>query len=227
MNWTLLDERWTNRHDATVFEELESELDRALYNQKTPDYPLVWRWARLSHFRAMQAQEAGDWVAAQRHFKEGAKEAETAAALQPNRVEGLFWAGVCLIESARLTNKLAALRVLNTATHHIDRAANIDETYHFAGPLRVQGRMTHRRPLLLGGSINLACDIYRRALELAPENSTTRLYYAEAILADQEWEKAREQLRYILNAPPCTGWIWEQERDKKLAHALLEEHARH
>lgn len=58
-------------------------------------------------------------------------------------------------------------------------------TTHFAGPLRVWGKLMHQKPLLLGGSIDRALDIYRRALQIAPHNSTTLLYYAESLIADQ------------------------------------------
>ncbi len=39
----------------------------------------------------------------------------------------------------------------------------------------------HLKPLLLGGSVDRAIEYYRRALQIAPHNSTTMLYYAEAL----------------------------------------------
>jgi tetratricopeptide (TPR) repeat protein len=223
MNWTLLDEQWQQRHDPAVFSELETALDSALWNSKgTPEYPLLWRWARLSHFRAMQSLEKnGSSEAARLHFEAAAQEAETACEVQPNLVEGHFWFGVCHIEAARTRGKLAAARALSKASAHIDRAANIDEAYHFAGPLRVQARFTHLRPLLLGGSLDRSLDIYRRALQIAPHNSTTLLYYAEALIADQDWKPTRRTLHQIINAPPDKCWIWEQTRDRRLATELL------
>jgi len=221
MNWNLLDEQWRNRGDAAQFAELENALDRALYNQKEPEYALLWRWARLEHFRAMR--DEANVAGAKRHFAAGAQEAKTAVALQPNRVEGHFWCGVCEIEAARLQNKLAAFRVLSGASKHIDRAAQIDESYHFAGPLRVQARMRHLRPILLGGSLDTALEMYRRALQIAPHNSTTLLYYADALLANQERPQARHVLQQILDAPPDPDWKWEQKRDQKIAARKLQE----
>lgn len=240
LNWNTLDEQWRNRHDAEHFAALEGALDKALYNQgDKPEYAVLWRWARLSHFRAMQAMngeddqaagkakskaksEVADKAAARRHFAAGAQEALQAARLQPNRVEGHFWFGVNHIEAARAGGKVAAARALSLATRHIERAAQIDETYHFAGPLRVLGRLTHLRPLLLGGSLDHALDIYRRALQIAPDNSTTLLYYAEALVADRQPGEARRVLNRLIAAAPDPDWIWEQTRDKILARALLQ-----
>jgi len=224
MNWNLLDEGWRARADETRFVELENALDRALYESKrTPEYALLWRWARLEHFRAMREIEAQNKGAAQRHFAAAAQESEAAVGSQPNRVEGHFWCGVCQIEAARLGGKLAAMRAFSQSAKHIDRAAQIDEAYHFAGPLRVQARMAHLRPMLLGGSLERALEIYRRALQIAPHNSTTLLFYADSLVANQERPQARIVLQQVLDAPHDAHWQWEQARDKKLAARKLQE----
>ncbi len=284
LNWNLLDQQWRERHDATQLKALESALDKALYNQgQERDYALLWRWARLSHFRAMQAlqeSEGGDSAktdaseanggatsdanggatsganggeekaaadsrsssakassakakarglksgaaareAARLHFAAGASEAFEAARLQPNRVEGHFWAGVNSIEASRLAGTIAAARALPQASRHIERSARIDETYHFAAPLRVSGRITHLRPMILGGNLDAAVYLLRRALQIAPQNSTTLLYLAQALRADRQPAEARSVLRQLVEAPIDPDWRWEQERDKAIAHTLL------
>ncbi|MBV9468773.1 MAG: tetratricopeptide repeat protein [Abitibacteriaceae bacterium] len=221
MNWNLLDEQWKNRHDKTQLAALEQELDRELFRSDAErEYPLLWRWARLSHFRAMQA---GDNEAeARRHYEAGAEEAKKAVALQPNRVEGHFWYGVNFIEAARRRGWVTVARAMPIAMRHIERAVAIDEAYHFTGPLRVWGKLTHQKPLLMGGSIDRALDIYVRALQICPDNSTTLLYYAETLIADQKRPKAREVLNKILNDPDDPEWRWEQERDRGLARQMMD-----
>lgn len=88
--------------------------------------------------------------------------------------------------------------------------------------MRVAARITHLKPLLLGGSLERSLDLYRRALQIAPQNSTTLLYYAEALLADQQKRLARRSLRAIIEAPEDEDWVWEQARDRRLAKAHLE-----
>ena len=82
-------------------------------------------------------------------------------------------------------------------------------------------RITHFKPLLLGGSLDRALDVYRRALQIFPENSTTLLYYAEALIADQRKKLARRTLETIISAPEDADWVWEQARDKCKAEKLL------
>jgi tetratricopeptide (TPR) repeat protein len=227
LNWTQLDEDWKARWDPPQFAAYERELDSALFGRGGEvGYPLLWRWARLSHFRAMQvllspADEKKAREEAVRHFEEGARQAEAAIPLQPNRVEGFFWAGVCAVEAARLQGPLVAARALKPAQKRIEKAAAVDEEYHFAGPLRVLGRLTHLKPLILGGSLDRALEIFRRAVQIAPGNSTTLLYYAQALIADRQPALAKKVLAQIIDAPEDPDWKWEQARDKKLAREEL------
>jgi tetratricopeptide (TPR) repeat protein len=231
LNWTRLDEEWNFRHQPERLAAYERELDTALYKRGEKDgYPLQWRWSRLSYFRALQEIEARDTgqrtaaeanAAALRHLQAGAQEGGNAAMAQPNRVEGHFWAGVNALEAARLQGPLAAARALKPAQASIDRAAGIDEEFYFGGPLRVQGRIMHFKPLILGGLVDRALEIYGRALQVAPHNSTTLLYTAQALVADRQPARARTLLNQILSDPDDPQWMWEQARDRRIARAEL------
>ncbi|HVF09492.1 MAG TPA: TRAP transporter TatT component family protein [Abditibacteriaceae bacterium] len=227
MNWHDLDEQWRQRHDPAQVAALTNALEQALTGQgAAAEYALLWRGARLAHFQAMQAEASDDGQAAYRHFAAGAEMAQRALRLQSYGIEGNFWYGVNLIEAERrhghgLARSWAASRALPTAVKYIERTIGIDETYHFAGPLRVGGRLMHLKPLLLGGSVDRAMEYYRRALQIAPGNSTTLLYYAEALLADKQRRAARNMLRQIVEAADDPDWRWEQERDRSKARTLL------
>lgn len=222
LNWNTLDEQWNLRHEPAAFATLESTLDGALFRHVEHfGYPLLWRWARMSHFRAMQADEDKRQEEAIRHWEAGAHEAQSAIPLQPHRVEGHFWLGVNALEAARRRGAIAAARAVPKAAQSVERAMNIDEEYHFGGPLRVWARITHLKPLILGGSIDRALDIYRRALQVAPYNSTTLLYYSQCLLADQQKPLARTTLQSIIDAPDDPEWRWEQNRDRRLAQELI------
>ena len=229
MNWPELDEQWRQRHDSAQVAALDHTLAQALEEQgAAAEYSLLWRLARLAHFQAMQAETNEDNQAAYRHFAHGAEMAQRALHLQSYGVEANFWYGVNLIEAERrhgrgLAKSFAASRALPTAVKYIERTIGIDETYHFAGPLRVGGRLMHLKPLLLGGSVDRALEYYHRALQIAPHNSTTLLYYAEAMLADKERRAARDILRQIIEAADDADWRWEQQRDRSKARTLLAE----
>jgi hypothetical protein len=220
--WDDLEALWRERHQAARLEEFARALDAAEPRALDQQYERLWRLARLAHFRAMQAETDGENKAAREHFKAGVKWGAEAAAARLHGVEAPFWWGVNRLEAARYAGAVARWRALKPAEALIGRAEATDERYHFAGPLRVHGRITHRKPLLLGGSIDMALLFYRRALQIAPDNSTTLFYYAEALLDDRQRRAARSVLRQIADAPGAPDWLWEQERDRRRALDLLE-----
>lgn len=221
LNPSALDEFWQSRHKAEVAEPFESVLHNAL--PVPAEYSTLWRLARHAHFRAMQNEEAGQVDEALSWFEIGKTHGERAVQLNPHDVEGHFWLGVNALEWARRKGWVHAAGTFRSAALHIERAMNQDEEYHFAGPVRVWARITHFKPLILGGSIDRALDIYGRALQIAPYNSTTLLYYTEALLADQQKPLARKTLHQIIDAPDDPEWLWEQARDKRLAKEHLAE----
>jgi tetratricopeptide (TPR) repeat protein len=218
-NLETLDELWRARHESAPLNELEALLTAALTASR--EYSYLWRAARLAHFRAMQSEDTAQDQDTLHFFEIGKKHAENAVTENRHDVEGQFWLGVCALEYSRRKGWLSAAGALKNAEAHIHRAVNQDETYHFAGPLRVMARITHYKPLLLGGSLDRALDVYHRALQIAPQNSTTLLYYAETLIADQQKKLARETLQKIIHAPEDAAWIWEQARDRRLAERLL------
>jgi len=222
--WDELDELWRERHvPATLTALSESLLKECKECDAAPEYSGLWRLARLYHFCGMQADEEQLAERARQQFAAGAEVAKRAVEADWAGVEGNFWYGVNAIEAARRSGVLASATTLPRASHYIERAMNIDETYHFAGPVRVWGRIMHFKPLILGGTIDRALDIYRRALQIDDRNSTTLLYYAEALMADQQWNNTRRVLQSIIDAPDDGAWLWEQARDRRRAHVLLEQ----
>lgn len=238
--WNDWEQLWRERYRPERLEEFARVLEAADVAGEDALYEKLWRQARLEHFRAMQAEAvesaagdhaagdhaAGDHAASERgraavYYRAGEKWAVQAAALRPFRVEAQFWRGVNLLEAARCANFLTRWRTLKPAEAQIQRAEATDETYHFAGPLRVHGRITHYKPLILGGSLDAAIILYRRALQVAPDNSTTLLYYADALLADRQRRAAREIWQRIMDAPDAPEWRWEQERDRRCAAERL------
>ena len=218
MSFAAFDALYAQRHIPENLRELERAVDA---NLKPDDYGWNWRAARLDHFRAMRAEANPDEARAL--FAQGAERARVAQSLEGDRVEAAFWAATCGLEAARLSGTVAAGLALGRAQKQLDRAAQIDESYHFAGPLRVLGRVTHLKPLVLGGNLDRALAFFERALQIAPANSTTLLYYADALIADNQPAQARRTLKQIIAAPALENWVWESERDRKLAAEMMAE----
>ena len=211
-------------HAQRHLPETLRELERALTAQLSDDdYGWLWRAARLDHFRAMRAAASNENGEARALFAQGAERARRAQTLESDRVEAAFWAPTCALEAARLSGTMAAGLALGKAQKQLNRAAQIDERYHFAGPLRVLGRVTHLKPLIMGGNLDYAISFFERALQLSPDNSTTLLYYADALIADNQPAKARRVLKQIIAAPAQDDWKWESDRDRKLAGEMMAE----
>jgi hypothetical protein len=140
----------------------------------------------------------------------------------PHRVEGHFWLGVNLALQAQATRSLRALAPALRAKRSLERASRINAAYHAAGPLRVLARLKHKLPRLFGGGHKRARADFTRAIELAPANTVTRLYFAEMLIDAGDVLRARSELEAILNAPLDAAWMFETTRDRARAYRMLQ-----
>jgi len=209
------DALWENRHERENFERCFEAARNA------DNFEWGWRMARLAHFAGMQAQEEGDGATALEQFSIGKTAADLALLEKPRRVESGFWLATCELERARLRGPIAVAAILNRCQKLLERARAIEESFHFAGPVRVLGRVIQLKPLLLGGSLDNAMAHYERALQLFPRHSTTRLYLADALLSDRQPVRARQELNAVLNSSDSHDWVWETARDQKIAREWL------
>ena len=213
MDSEFLDALWKSRHKCEDFADLGRLLDS--YARETQDLDarteLDWRRARWHHFAAMQCGAAGDKKAARAHFERGANLAQWT--LDDGRIEGRFWWAVNYLEAGRLGGSWPSYWALRGAKPHLETVAGMDETFHFAAPLRVLGRIAHLAPPRLGGGVAAGRNYFERALEIA-DNSTTRLYCGELLAASGDETGARAQFEAILDAPEDENWKWEQARDR-------------
>ena len=215
MNIAEFDELYAVRHQ-------DESRDKCLAATRDPiGYAWLWRAARLKHFLAMQFLDAGDKAAAQSAYAAGAGWAKLAELEKYDEVEGAFWKAVCDLEVAQLQGKLAAGLALPAAEKRLNRCCGLNEGYHYAGPVRILGRIYHLRPLLLGGNLDRALAFHRRSLQLYPDNSTNLLYTADALLADRQPNEARVLIHRVLELEPVKDWVWETERDRRLAREWL------
>ncbi len=185
----------------------------------TGDYEATWRICRALFFLG---QEAHDKAEARRLHRHAVIAGERAISTATNRVENYFWLGVNLALLAGVENAFSAARHALRAKRLLSRAAEINPAYHGAGPLRVLAKLTHKLPTLLGGSTKRAMAFFERAIELAPTNTVTRLYFAEMLLETGDTTLARTQLDALLDAPLDPAWAFETKRDRRLALRLLQ-----
>lgn len=182
-------------------------------------YEVQWRLGRALFFLG---QAAATQAAKQQLHAAGIGAGKRAVALVPGRVEGRFWLGVNLALFAEASGGLRAIRAVVRARRELKRAAKIDESYHAAGPLRVLGRLHHKSPWFLGGSLTRSKEYFDRALALAPNNSVTLLYAAEQALDSGDPARAASLLGRIIERCDDETWSFENQRDKALAKSMIE-----
>lgn len=182
------------------------------------DYESGWRLGQCYFFLGQETQSQDKSIA---YYGQGIRASARAVRLAPLRVEGHFWLGVNLALKAKSSNALVALGLAWLAKRSLRRAVRLDPSYHAAGPLRVLARVQHKLPFLAGGGRARARASFERALQLAPENSVTRIYFAELLMDTGDKIEAKKQLEAILSGKPDPAWAFETKRDRKLARELL------
>lgn len=222
MKWHISD--ITTRADALYAERAQIENVRAsveLLERVAPSdsFEIAWRLGRALFF--LGQEEEHEDKARGLHAR-GVASCARAVRSSPLRVEGHFWLGVNLALQAQTTRSLKALALALRAKRALERAARINAAYHAAGPLRVLARLRHKLPRLFGGGHKRARADFARAIELAPANTVTRLYFAEMLIEAGDLLRARSELEAILNAPLDTAWMFETTRDRAHAYQMLQ-----
>jgi tetratricopeptide (TPR) repeat protein len=213
----------TRRADTLYAEREQLENVRAsvelLEAAGTNDFEAAWRLGRALFFLGQEEKHPAE---ARAFHGRGAQVCMRAARAQPARVEGHFWLGVNLALQAQAARAPQALLLALRAKRSLERAASINASYHAAGPLRVLARLRHKLPRLFGGGRLRAHADFMRAVELAPANTVTRLYFAELLIEAGDYARARSELETILNGPLDAAWTFETTRDRALAREMLQ-----
>jgi tetratricopeptide (TPR) repeat protein len=182
-------------------------------------YEAQWRLARALFFLG---QEADSRAAKKLLHATAIGSGKRAVARNSERVEGRFWLGVNLALFAESAKGLRALRALIGAKGELERASRISQEYHDAGPLRVLGRLKHKAPWFVGGSLSRSREYFDRALSIAPRNSVTLIYAAELARDTGDRRRAVELLNQIIALPDDTDWEFELCRDRRIAREMIE-----
>jgi hypothetical protein len=172
-----LDAAWNVRH------EVQSKIVEFLKKKPalSDDYEVLWRISRLSYYGGFFSLPKGASSEEKMEiFQVGVDAGEKARRLSSARVEGHYWYAVTLGGwgiAKGILNALTSAKVMREA---LNEAVKIDPKYHFAGPLRVRGRLYNKLPGVISfGDNKLAMEDLKRAVELAPESKLNHIYLSE------------------------------------------------
>jgi tetratricopeptide (TPR) repeat protein len=200
------------RTTLEYYEESRGETD------ELPSYVLT----ELARFCFVLGEcEVGDEKG--KYFEKGRHYAELLCQREPSRVEGHYWLALNLCGIAETSRAGVALGLIPDIVGELELAVNLDETYDQAGPHRVIGRIYSEAPgwPLSEGDINKSLSHLRRAVKIAPGNSTNHLYLAETLIQLGMSEKARRELERVLTSVQHTILAKNLKDDQKQAVRLI------
>ncbi|MBI4687661.1 MAG: hypothetical protein HY756_07745 [Nitrospirae bacterium] len=104
---------------------------------------------------------------------------------------------------------------------------SVDERYEDAAGYRVLGRVHHKSPkiplVLWWPSEKKALESLKRAVEVAPQNKTNLVFYAEALIKSGNNEEALRYLNSVVAAPVLKEKVVEDLKEQAEAIRLMQD----
>lgn len=198
-----LDLAWSVRHElhGKILEFLRKK------NSLPDNYEVLWRMARLSYYSGFFGMPKDSTNEDRMNvFQVGVEAGERARRLDSKRVEGHYWYAVTLGGWGIAKGVLNALSSAGTMRDALNEAIKIDPQYHFAGPLRVRGRLYYKLPGIISfGDNQKAADDLKKAISLAPDIKLNHIYMAEVQSKIQTKAEALKTLDYAKTLPDIVG----------------------
>jgi len=167
--------------------------------EENPDsYETNWKMARALREYAdlsMEAEVEGWKDICKDYGKEGLKYAKNAQDIEPDRVEGNYFYGLCAGTYSDGISILKAIRegLRKKTERSFEKAYEIDKMYDNAGPILALGRMWHQLPRLYRKT-SRSEEYFEEYYQHFPDNPQGLVYYAELLITRNKEDKAQELL---------------------------------
>ena len=214
-----IDELHKHRDDEKAWAEEQALVKDALA-RAPQDYGVLWRAARSSFWLADDPGRSGDERS--RFGKEGWDLAERAVTSDPNRVEGQYWAAVCMGDYALGLGVVKALAkgMEGKFRARLGRAEQLDRRYERGAIDTAWGRFFDKLPWPKRDR-DEAERHYKRALEVNPLSLRARVYLAGTYLDEDRAAEAKRLLNEVAAAPAAGRYDPPEERRAKAIGAGL------
>ncbi len=156
-------------------------------------------------------------------LEKGEKFARKAIEINPDKVEGHFWLGVCLGRIGEERGVLNSLFLVGPIKDEMDKVLAIDPKYD--GAHHVLGVLYRKAPgwPLSSGDINKAEEHALLAVKYGPDRILNHIGLAEVYMAKDRNKEARQQLLIAIELPPEPDRIPESKDEQLTAKGLLDE----
>jgi len=167
--------------------------------EENPDsYEANWKMSRaLREYADLSMQaEVEDWKdICEDYGKEGLEYAEIAKDMEPDKVEGQYYYGLCAGTYSDGISILKAIRkgLRKKTEKAFEKAYEIDKMYDDAGPILALGRMWHQLPWPFQKE-KTSEKYFEEYYQYFPDNPQGLVYYAELLVDRNKEDKAKELL---------------------------------
>lgn len=203
--------------DMAQAKEALSKYEKAL-QLAVDKYPVYWRLAKILYYIGDHTK--GD-KGKQEIFQKGIDYAKKAVELEPKKPDGYYWVGVNYGLYGEAKGILKSLSLVGPIKEAMNKILEIDPSYEDGGADRVLGRMYYRLPGFAGGSKKKSLEHLLKSKEFGPEDPVTRVYLAETCMGLKEFDKAKEELEYVVNMEDDPCWVSGLGEQKERAKELL------
>ncbi len=157
------------------------------------------------------------------YYEQGTRYARRLLQEWPGSVGGRYWLALNLAGEAEVGGGGRALRLLPEIVELLEQVSAHDPAYDQAGAHRALGSIYGEAPAwpLSVGDLGKALHHLTLAVQLAPENSTNRLFLGYILLQLGRIEPAREELTRVFQATQHSFWPLGVEHDRREAKRLL------
>ena len=201
------------RDDRTAWSEEQGLVEGALA-RAPQDYGVLWRAARFYFWMADDPGQSSEQRS--RVGKDGWDLAERAVAVNPNRVEGHYWAAVCMGNYALGLGVMRALAsgLEGKFRERLGRAEQLDRRYEQGAVDTAWGRFYDKLPWPKRDR-DEAERRFKRAIEVNPLSLRARVYLAGVDLEEDRPGEAKRLLDEVAAAPAAGRYDPPEERRAK------------
>lgn len=215
-----LDHLWAERADPNAVERAISVGARAIQEDPS-DYDIAWRLARAywrkGDLPKDKSQRREAYATARRY-------AETAAKLDPGRVEGHCYYALTTGDYGGTLSVISAIKegIGSTFEQEMKRAYHIDRNFDHGAPMLALGRYYFELPWPKR-DLNQSRRYLEELKQRHPDALLGRLYLAETDHALGDDTAARQELQYVLSHEPERDRAFEEKDVKSDAQEHLRE----
>jgi tetratricopeptide (TPR) repeat protein len=207
----------TFHEDLARIDRARDILDRAVAREPTVDALLLLSWVHLA-WGDLRTRVPDEKLAS---YERGRDTAKRAIDLAPANSDAHLWYGANLGRWAITKGKLRAAFLASTIREELETAIRLDP--NSVGALAALGSFYYETPGFLGGDLDRAEQLHRKAIGLDGHFTRARVELAKVLIGRKRFPEARQELQQVLDekqASYVADWV---VRHKPLAERLLGE----